>query len=173
MNELMEIIKYIIPSLIVFFTTWWLVTNFLKQERWRLSEKYRQESTSSLLKVRLQAYERLLLFLERISPDQLLLRNTPPDIPASDYQQMLLENIRNEYEHNLIQQLYISAKSWELVDHARMWIIILVNDSAERLDANASANELAIAVIENEMSAKINHINAAIMVIKKEVQELF
>lgn len=173
MNEWFEMIKYLVPSLVVLGVSWWLVKSFLKQERWRIAEANKQQSTASLLKIRLQAYERLTLFLERISPQQMLLRLNSPDIDAVDFQRMLLENIRHEYEHNLVQQLYISAEAWSLVDRARAWVVKLVNDSALELQEAATSNQLAVTIIEKEMLTGENMADKAILVIKKEVQALF
>jgi hypothetical protein len=173
MSELLEMIKYIVPLLVVLGLSWWLVNGFLKQERWRILEANKQHAAEALLKIRLQAYERVTLFLERINPQQLVLRVNNPDIDALALQRILLDTIRQEYEHNLVQQLYISPESWDLVEQARTWVVKLVNDSALELGEGAASNELAITIIEKEMLTGENKANKAILAIKKEVQALF
>lgn len=145
----------------------------LKLEREKAASKLKIGNASSILKIRLQAYERVLLFLERISPQQLVVRNNNPQLSVVDFQGILISNIREEYEHNLVQQLYITEEAWSLTEQARSWVMKMVNDSASSLDESSGARELAMAIVEKEMKAEKNHIHVAIKQLKKEVRELF
>ncbi len=77
-------------------------------------DKRRQEvtlqSTRIVTPIKLQAYERIILFLERISMESLLVRVSSPEITASQLQTSLLATVRSEFEHNLSQQIYMSPQ---------------------------------------------------------------
>ncbi len=82
------------------------------------------------LPLRLQAYERLILYLERISPDSLVMRMSRSNLSVAQFQNELVTSVRTEFEHNLAQQTYISSQSWEKVKSARNSIIKLISESA-------------------------------------------
>jgi hypothetical protein len=173
MNVWKDLLMWLLPMLVVLAAVVLVSYNFLKLEKVRVVERRNQENTASLLKIRLQAYERLLLFLERISPQNLILRHGGRGPSGGDLQRSLLENIREEYEHNLVQQLYISPDAWTLVEQARSWVINMVNESAGNLKESADAGELAVAILENEMKSNQTFLQRAKDKLKSEVQELF
>ncbi len=173
MNELLEVIKYILPAGAVMLTTYWLVKRFLEQETERLVQNQKQITSADILKIRLQAYERILLFLERIKPQNLILRSDYTQLDTLAFQRVLLENIRLEYEHNLVQQLYVSGEGWEKLNLAKNWVSNLVKDAAMKFDNQSQPGELAMKIITMELEAEKNPVNEAIEYLKSEVKELF
>ncbi len=174
MEKFTDLLLYTIPLIIIpLALIVGVVVYLLRLERKKSVSAMKIENASSMLKIRLQAYERVLLFLERISPQQLVVRNNNPKLSVTEFQGLLITNIREEYEHNLVQQLYISEEAWSLTEQARSWVMKLVNDAASALDEGSGARELAMHIVEKEMKAKKNHIHFAIKQLKKEVQELF
>lgn len=174
MDKLTDVLIFTIPLIMIpLALIIGLVYYLQKIERTKTVSGMKIENASSVLKIRLQAYERLLLFLERISPQQLVVRNNNPQLTVQEFQGILISNIREEYEHNLVQQLYISEHSWALVEQARAWVMKLVNDAASGLDDSNDAKNLAMLIVEREMKTKKNHIEIAISTLKNEVRELF
>lgn len=173
MNDLLEILKYTIPSVVVFLTSFFLIRFYLKNEekqrKFELSMNYKE----SILPLRLQAYERLVLFLERISPDSLVMRINRSDVTVSQLQNDLINGIRSEFEHNLAQQTYISSSAWEMVKAAKNSMIKLVNESALDFKPDAKGINLSKSILENAMQLHNTPVYAALEFLKKEVRELF
>ena len=114
------------------------MSNFLDNEdKRRKSERIRASQRQSL-PIRMQAYERLALFLERISPNSLLLRVKAGKLTNQEYLLLLQQNIRNEFEHNLSQQIYVSDKMWEMVVASKSTMTSIVNTVSADLSPEAS-----------------------------------
>jgi len=173
MEDFLEVLGYSIPLLLVLIAGIWGMYFYSKEKERSALEKRKLFNSSSVLKIRLQAYERLVLFLERISPQQIVMRNQSHEISVNGFQRILVDNIREEYEHNLVQQIYISEEAWLQIHQARLWVLKLVNEAAKGLDKSASANELAIKIVQGEMTAEKNNVVLAIKFLKNEVRELF
>ena len=173
METISDILIFTLPFIIVLAVIVLIVYYLLKLEKTRTDSGIRTKNASAILNIRLQAYERLLLFLERISPQQLVVRNNDPQLSVAEFQGILISNIREEYEHNLVQQLYISDEAWAGVEQARAWVMKLVNDAASGLDDNENAKNLAMLIVEREMKAEKNYIETAISTLKQEVRQLF
>ncbi|OYT16890.1 MAG: hypothetical protein B7C24_05480 [Bacteroidetes bacterium 4572_77] len=174
---LLEILKYILPSVVVFFTAYYL----LKQQSQReisLKEKELQmaqqkSNSKQLMPIRLQAYERLILLLERIHPHQLIIRNNKTGLSLFQFQSILIKSVRDEFEHNLSQQLYVSDRSWTQVQKAKEDCIKQINSAASQLDSNANSNELGSLIIQGFADLKKDPIKQAIAILKEEVQKSF
>ena len=130
------------------------------------------EEQKILLPLRLQACERFVLFLERINPNNLLLRVPQHGQPAPEYQAQLIRNIREEFEYNLSQQLYISQSTWELVRNAKEEAISLVNRAAARLPEQATASDLSRAILDLSMEREKLPSVIAINAVKAELRTL-
>ena len=96
--------------------------------------------------IRLQAYERMALFLERISPESLILRCYQPGMDTHLLQGVLTKNIRDEWEHNLSQQIYLSGEAWTRIREAKEEVLGMVNSSAVSLPAGADPTTLAATI---------------------------
>ena len=177
MSEILEILKYILPSLVVFATAYFIFKQFLENDsRKRLLEmkmNNRAGNQQFVTPIRLQAYERIVLFLERISPNSLVLRVSEPNMNIMQLQSAMIMAIRLEYEHNLSQQLYISSKSWQIVKNAKEDLINVISNVAANIDKTADSAELAKAIFELTASVEKLPIEIAIEVIKDEIQDQF
>lgn len=111
----MEILKYILPSLIVLLATWLVLYQMLKREREQREWLLRKESNKELLPIRLRGYERLALLLERTTPEHLLRDMDINGLTVQQLQILLLKTIRMEFNHNLSQQIYVSDATWEAI----------------------------------------------------------
>lgn len=115
METLLDIVKVTVPALIVFLTVYFLFRQYLGQQYQLELLKYRNQESGNLLPLKLQAYERLLLFCERISAEHLAFRLMHSDMGGHELQNAMLIAIQQEYEHNLTQQIYVSEKLWSII----------------------------------------------------------
>ncbi len=149
MNDFLEVLKYIIPSLVVFATAYALIRMFLDDAKKASplpplqtrveNDLLKIETQKILLPLKLQAYERVTLYLERINPESLIMRNHRSGMTALDIQRELLKNIREEFEHNLSQQVYLNAATWEAVKYAKDEMTKLVKLAGSQVEGSASA----------------------------------
>ena len=137
MEILADILKITIPALIVFFTAWVLLRNMIKNDQDKRRQELILQNSRTVTPIKLQAYERIILFLERISLESLLVRVSSPDMTASQLHSALLSTIRSEFEHNLSQQIYMSQQAWEVVRNARSNMIKIINSEVEKMPAKA------------------------------------
>jgi len=172
MDYLFEIVKIILPAAIVFLTAYYLVKNFLDHESRKKGLDLKLANQTLLTPIRLQAYERVVLFLERINPNSMVMRLNKAT-SAATFQGELLKTIRSEFEHNLSQQIYMSNKSWEAVVKGKEETIKLINIASSKVNADASGMELAQAVIA--VSSQLTELPTkyAIDIIKKEIGKEF
>ena len=170
---MITIIGYSLPVLITGVIVFLIVKMFLDREADNRQSELSLESKKQILPVRLQAYERIVLFLERISPENLILRVSKPGMSAFKLQTELIGTIRLEFEHNLSQQLYISSTGWDLVKTAKEDLIRTINTAASQLSQDADSAQLAGKIFELTGNKKNNQINIALEHLKDEVRKLF
>ncbi len=173
METFLEILKFTIPSLIVFFTAYFSIRYFIENDQKRRRMELSMNNQKLITPVRLQAYERIVLFLERISPDALIMRSQQQGMTSAKLQSDLLSLIRAEFNHNLSQQIYISSDSWKVVKTAKENTIKLINSNAERVKPNAPAMELSKGILENVIFMEQAPCTVAIDYIKKEISKTF
>ncbi len=173
MKDLIEIFKYIIPSLVVFATAYFLIKAFLKQEEQRIQHQIILKNNKQTTPVRLQACERLLLFLERIHPESLIIRENSNGLNNLQLQQKLIIAVRTEFEHNLAQQLYVSDETWLKIKNAKNSIVQLINTEATQVANEDPSIVLSKAIIESHMQQQKPAIEVAISALKAEVQVLW
>jgi hypothetical protein len=177
MNSILEILKYVLPSVVVFFTANYILRQFLENEHKKrmleLKMKNQSNNQGFITPIRLQAYERIVLFMERISPASLILRVSEPNMNAMQMQTALIKAIRDEYEHNLSQQIYISQRSWELVKNAKDEMVKLISNAAATVDGTASYTELAKVIFELSSAVEKLPLDFAIDYVKTEIQSQF
>jgi hypothetical protein len=172
LDPLFDILKFILPAGIVFLTTYYLVKNFLSHENNKRTFDLKLANQTLITPIRLQAYERVILFLERINPSSLVMRSNKA-VSAPMLQGELLKTIRSEFEHNLSQQIYMSSKAWEAVIKAKEETIKLINVSSTKVSSQASGMELAQAIIA--VSSQLTELptKVAINLIKREIGKEF
>jgi hypothetical protein len=169
MENLFDILKITIPALIVFFTAWVLLRNMIKNDQDKRRQELILQNSRTVTPIKLQAYERIVLFLERISLESLLVRVSTSDMTASQLHSALLSTIRSEFEHNLSQQIYMSQQAWEVVRNARSNLIKIINSEVEKMPPNATAMILSRQLLEKIMELDKEPTRAAIDYIKGEI----
>jgi len=167
-DKILESFAYILPAAITGFVAYYMFNGFLnntvKEKKLALFAQQKKES----LPIKLQAYERLMLFCERINPVKMLMRIQPISTNTKDYLELLIANINQEFEHNLVQQIYISDETWTAIYAAKNAVINKLKKVAE----NASyAKDLRENVLI-DYSKSSPPTETAIVFIKKEVRKL-
>ncbi|GAB3832235.1 DUF7935 family protein [Hymenobacter jeollabukensis] len=172
---LIDLLKITLPALIVAGTVYYLIQQYLEKDRQRRLIELRLESSKTTLPLRLQAYERIILLLERITPNNLLVRLSSAGQTAPEYHRLLIQEIRAEYEHNLSQQLYMSPEAWAQVRQAKEGIVTLINKAYQSLpnQQQARGTELAKRVLEALLTDEADPTTAAIDAVKREAVGLF
>ena len=131
------------------------------------------QNTQVLVPVRLQAAERLCLLLERITPNNLIRRSQPGQFTAAELHPQLLSEVREEFNHNMSQQVYFSDETWEAVRRAVEEVITILNLSRQTLEKEASGMDLAKAVFAQSLERKNDAITYALKQVKSEIQLYF
>lgn len=173
MELIADLLKLIIPATLVLYGMYLTVKLLLERE----AERYRNDSKTEYLKtvipIRLQAYERMTLFLERISPNNLLVRLNGSATTVLDFQQLLLQEVRDEYNHNLSQQVYMSQQAWEQIQTAMNEVVTLINQASGDTLPDAPALELSKKIFERIIQQNLQPTANALRSIKEEIQQQF
>ncbi|MFH1297105.1 MAG: hypothetical protein ABIJ04_07535 [Bacteroidota bacterium] len=119
--------------------------------------------------LKLQACERLIMFLERITPNNLILRVHTPDMTASQLQGTLIRTVREEFDYNLSQQLYVSTTTWEKIRNAKEETITQINRAASNLKEDGTGRDLAAVILQLSIGQERFPVTLAIEAIKREI----
>lgn len=165
------ILLAIIPTLIVGAIAYFFFKMHVKNEDDRRNHIINKDLQVQALPARFQAYERIVLFLERISPNKLLVRVSPINDHKEQYENLLIQNIEQEFEHNLSQQIYITDDCWSTINASKNATIQLIRKAAlsEKID---SANKLREVVL-TEMMDKQSPTDAALFFVRNEVGKMW
>lgn len=171
---LLDIVKLAVAGIVVFLSGWFFVRTFLDQRfNFRMIE-LKKESLKHTLPLRLQAYERTILFLERINPSNLLIRLHVQGISAREMQNVIISDIRAEYQHNISQQLYVSPTTWNVVKKIKDDTISIVNSAVAALPDSATSGDLSKSILLHLAGLETeNPYEVALDIVRKDVQQLF
>jgi hypothetical protein len=173
MDILLDLGKILLPAALALYAMYLVVRSFVQKELDAKRLEVRAKSIETVLPNRLHAYERICLFLERISPNSLILRLNNGQYSAREFQQLLLNEIREEYNHNVSQQVYMSEEVWTLVKTAKEELIMTINDASSSLDDKATSIDLAKKIFEKMMGKEVDPIQHALLQLKSEIRQTF
>ena len=170
---ILELLKYVLPAGLVMGA----VTLVMRENRHKVEIKAKyavfKGSMDKIVPIRLQAYERGILFLERISPENLLLRIDGRELPVGIYHKQLTMEIRAEFEHNVAQQLYIDSESWAAIVRAKEQTIALINQTARSLPQDAVGTELGKRVLNEMVRQESAPAREGIVLLKRDISKMF
>lgn len=172
METFRDILEITIPALIVFFTAWVILRNMIRNDQEKRKQELVLQNSRTVTPIKLQAYERIVLFLERISLESLLVRVSSSDMTVSQLHSALLNTIRSEFEHNLSQQIYMSQQAWEVVRNARSSMIKIINSEVEKMQPNSPGMALSKKLLEKIMDMDKEPTRVAIDYIKGEISRM-
>ena len=173
MEIVLQLALIIVPAGAVMLTAIYFMRNATQNEVRSMQIQLKKERQEYFLPNRVDAYQRAILLMERIHPNSLVMRLNNPGLPASAFQVKLLESIREEYEHNIAQQMFISPDAWNMVKKSKEETIKIINLAGRQMEATSMAIDLAGKIFE--ITAEIGMLPTEITVeqLKKEVQSLF
>ena len=173
MELFFDILKITLPSLIMLITVFGMMNKFFSSSEKRQKLKAIRGNQKLITPLRLQAYERLVMLLERISPESLVMR---ADYPAKTCKQLhseLLQTIRAEFEHNLSQQLYVSVEVWKSVKNAKNYSVAIINNALKDMEDHAPAIALSRKILDMTIEKESSVFEKAINELKLEIQTIF
>lgn len=162
-----------VPAVIVLYASYLTFKTFLGNDIEKKLLDNKSQISEKALPYRLQAYERMALFLERISPGQLINRLADSSLNVMQFQHLLIREIREEFNHNLSQQIYMSDESWELIRSAVEDSVTVINNISRELEPTQSSSELARFFLESEITHDKNQIEVALSYIKEEIRTIY
>ncbi|MEN9302707.1 MAG: hypothetical protein RL264_1136 [Bacteroidota bacterium] len=173
----MEGFYVLIVALVALGVMLYLSYHFLGQQNQKevryLQGELMKQRQEFFLPSRLEAYQRAILLMERIHPNSLVMRLHNPGMPAKLQQAEFLKAIREEYNHNVAQQLFVSPVAWKMVKDAKEDITKLVNLAGDQMSPTATGMELSAKILEMVSQLEVLTSDVAIDYMKKEFQQLF
>jgi hypothetical protein len=170
---LLEILKYILPAIIVLIATSMIVNKFLVSETEKKHLALYGQKVEETFKLRMQAYERLTHYVERIHPNALIGRHYMKGATAQEIQLSMVKNIREEYEHNLSQQLYVSNEVWQTVKSAKEQEITMINNIGSQMAQGASASEFVQRITQFALDKDTEvPTDIALFILNKEAKQI-
>ena len=168
MNVLLEILKLTLPSLVVFLTVFFVLREYLKHQRQIKLLEIKQDVTKTTLPLKLQAYERLSLFCERISIPSLILRLNSPGSSVQNLRHTMLVSIQKEFEHNITQQMYVSESLWKIIKLASDQTVDTINVLATRLDSKGPSEAFVEVYYKFMDEVKMDPLSTALSAMKQQ-----
>lgn len=170
-QQLINLLMYTIPAIITGVVAFYFFKEHTKNEDGRRRFLLHKDMQVNTMPLRLQAYERMAIFLERITPSKLLIRVAPNSANKEDYESLIIQSIEQEFEHNLSQQIYLTDDCWNIITAAKNATIQLIR-KATLLEKTDTANKLREVVLM-EMMEKRAPSDAALSFIKQEVGDMW
>jgi hypothetical protein len=173
MDILLQIALIVIPSGAALLTTIFLLRREASKEVMNMKAELKKQRQEYFLPSRVEAYQRAILLMERIHPNSLVMRLHNPGLPAKALQAEFLKAIREEYDHNVAQQLFVSPQGWQMVKNSKEETIKIINIAGNQMLATSSGMDLSAKIFE--LVAEIGQLPTEITVeyLKTELQELF
>jgi len=173
MEVLKEFIVILLPAGAVLYGMFLVVKSFLNKELNKNLLELKNSTVKVALPLRLQAYERLALFLERTAPNNLIRRLMDSSFNVVQFQHFLVSEIRSEFEHNLSQQIYMSDTAWDMVRKATEETVTVINAAGEELKDDAPCLELGKKIFEVIGTQAHDSNEMALKFLKNEIRDIF
>ncbi|KIA86795.1 hypothetical protein [Flavobacterium sp. AED] len=168
---IIELLSYTLPAVVTGVVAYYFFDLHTKNEEGRRRYLLHKEAQKNALPLRLQAFERMTLYMERINPTKLLIRIAPLSQDKNEYENLIIAQIEQEFEHNLTQQIYMSDECWTIIVTAKNTTIQMIRKAnmSDRVDSADKLRE----VLLNDLMEKQSPSNAALAYIKNEVGQLW
>ncbi|RZS96821.1 hypothetical protein [Cecembia calidifontis] len=173
MEYIADLLKIVLPAGLVIYGMYLTIMSFLRKEREKMLVDIKTQNTQTILPIRLQAGERLCLLLERITPNNLVRRVNDPDYSSRDLYSQLLHEVREEFNHNLSQQVYFTDETWESVRRAVESVITLINTAMQDMNNESRGIDLAKRIFQLSLEQKNDAIQQALKNVKDEIRVFF
>ena len=135
--------KYILPALVVVLATWLVMWKLLREERLKREFELKKNTQKEITPIRLRGYERLALLLERTTPEAMLRDMDVQNLTAQQISTLLVQRVRQEYDHNLSQQIYVSDAVWDAIIEAREQMVLFLSTTARQFPPETNGLKVA------------------------------
>jgi len=170
---LLDIVKYTIAGLGVVWIAFYLIKPYLdKSEKIQLLE-FKKSIANQTLPLRLQAYERIILFMERINPENMLVRLNAGNYTAAELHSIIISEIREEYQHNITQQIYVTSRAWGITKRVKEDTLNIVGNAIKSLPEGASGLDLGKTILMQLSQLENNPYELGGELIRKDLEDLF
>jgi hypothetical protein len=171
-NYLLEILKLILAGVGVVYVAFYLLKPYLdKSEHLQLME-LKKTISSQTLPLRLQAYERIVLFVERVNPANMLIRLSGTGASAAELHAVVVSEIRNEFQHNISQQIYVSDRAWTIVKRVKDDTLSVVTNAVKALPTDATGLDLSKTILAHLSHLEDNPYDIALKIIREDMEGL-
>tara|TARA_Y100000746_G_C15442919_1_gene423699 strand:+ start:484 stop:1005 length:522 start_codon:yes stop_codon:yes gene_type:complete len=171
MEYIISHLDFILPAVLVMMLAVYMLNKVLNHDHTRRVFEYKKSVAKEMVPLRMQAYERLALFLERMQPSNLLLRVQKPNMKSSMLHVVLLKTIRSEFDHNMSQQVYVSDAVWQLINKGKDQLIGVINQNVTSVSPDSDATEFGKLIIEASLEQQKWFIDEALVLLKEELQK--
>ncbi|MFA6084155.1 hypothetical protein [Mucilaginibacter sp.] len=172
-NLLIDILKYTIAGMGVVYIAFYLFKPYLDKSNSLQLLDLKKAINSQTLPLRLQAYERLVLFTDRINPANLLIRLNGNGYTAAELHSIIVAEVRNEYQHNVTQQIYVSDRAWAVTKRVKEDTLSVVNNAVKALPETATGLDLGKIILNHLSRLEDNPYDIATNLIRKDLEDLF
>jgi len=169
-DGIFQLFAYLLPAVVTGAIAFYFFRLHTRNEEGRRRFLLHKDSQKDAMPIRLQAYERMALFLERISIPSLVVRVSPKSADKNAYEQLLIRSIENEFDHNLSQQIYMSDDCWNIIKAAKNATIQSIRKVG--MSESDSADKLREDIL-NETMDKQSPSATALAYVKKEIGEIW
>ncbi len=169
-ESILQMFGFLLPAVVTGVVAFYFFKMHTKNEEGRRRYLLHKDSQASTLPIRLQAYERMALFLERISIPNLVVRIAPKSADKAAYENLLIQSIENEFDHNLSQQIYLTDELWNVIKAAKSATVQMIRKAA--MSETDSADKLREDILTETMD-KTSPSATALSFVKKEIGNLW
>jgi hypothetical protein len=173
MEYLFYAVLVLVPSALVFGVAYFFIQKLTQDKQLIYAAEIRKERQRHILPLKVEAYQRLILLLERIHPNSMVMRVHNPAKNATLIQNEILEQIREEFEHNIAQQMFVSPQAWEMVKRSKDELLQLVHITGKFMEPHSTALDFSAKLFENTAQVNPFPTEIAIQYLKEEFQAMF
>lgn len=173
MELFIDILKIVLPAALVLYGMYITIRTMISKVLVEKQLEIKAKSLELTLPARMQAFERMTLFLERISPENLIVRINRNGMSAGELHHTILTEIRNEFNHNVAQQVYLNKELWSMIITAKEDLLMRINSTYQEMNPEATSIDYAKALISNYSSSEINSIELALTSLKEELGKYY
>jgi hypothetical protein len=173
LNYLLDILKYTLAGVGTIYVAFYLIKPYLDRAEKVQMADLKKAIANQTLPLKFQAYERLVLFVERVNPANMLIRLHGTNYSAHDLHSLVVNEIRDEFQHNVTQQIYVSERAWNVVKRVKDDTMSVVTNAAKAMPETASGLDLSKTVLAHLASLQDNPYDIALSMIRKDMEELF
>jgi hypothetical protein len=170
---LLDIVKFTLAGIGIIYVAFYLFKPYLDRAEKVQMVELKKTIASQTLPLRLQAYERIVLFIERVNPANMLIRLHGEAASAAELHALVVSELRSEYQHNISQQIYVTARTWTLVKRVKDDTLSVINNAVKALPESASALDLSKTVLAHLSHLQDNPYDIATNMIREDIEQLF